>query len=535
MTSPLAETANTAGWLSRGARLRPDQLAIVSDKSGQKLSYAELDQWTDAMARGLRAHDIQNGRRVLVLVRAGIDLVGLTYALFKAGAVPVLIDPGMGQKMFLRCVEDIAPTAFIGIPMGHVIRLLFPQSFRSVTTVVTAGTRFFWGGPTLAGLAQTPGEPLMAKVTDSSEAAVLFTSGSTGPAKGVAYTHGMFNAQVRELRAIYDFRAGEVDCAAFPLFSLFDVAFLMTSVIPDLDPSKPGTCDPAKVARALQRHRCTTAFGSPAIWKRVAPWARKNDVQFPELKRILIAGAAVPPSLIRELHACLPNGDVGTPYGATESLPVANHWGRDILANTAAASEQGRGTCVGTPAPGIVVRILAISDDPIAVWSDDAVLPVGEIGEIAVSGDVVTHDYANRPEATAAAKIHGADASGAELIWHRMGDLGYLDDAGQLWFCGRKSERVETATGPLYTDCVEGKLAPLCAGRRIALVGLGIRGSERPAICVEGVSDVTITEALKKSGFISFFKPVFPVDVRHNAKIHRLQLKAWAETQTALE
>ena len=535
MTSPLAETANTAGWLRRGARLRPNQLAIVSDKTGQKLSYAELDQWTDAMARGLQAQGIKDGRRVLVLVRAGVDLVGLTYALFKAGAVPVLIDPGMGRAMFLRCVEDIAPTAFIGIPIGHVVRLLFPKSFRSVTTVVTAGTRFFWGGPTLAGLARTPGEPQMATVSDSSEAAVLFTSGSTGPAKGVSYTHGMFNAQVRELRQIYDFRAGEVDCAAFPLFSLFDVAFLMTSVIPDLDPSKPGSCDPAKVSRALLTHHCTTAFGSPAIWKRVAPWAQQNAVQFPELKRILIAGAAVPPPLIRALQDCLPNGDVGTPYGATESLPVANHWGRDILAKTAAASEQGLGTCVGTPAPGIVVRIVAINDAPIPDWSDVTELPAGEIGEIAVSGDVVTHEYANRAEATAAAKIRGVDASGAEAVWHRMGDLGYLDASGQLWFCGRKSERVETSTGPLYTDCVEGKLASRCGGRRIALVGLGVRGAERPAICVEGVSDQALAEALKNEGYSVFFRPAFPVDVRHNAKIHRLQLKAWAETQTALE
>ncbi len=533
MTAPLTHTANTAGWLTVGARRQPEQIAIIADKTGQRLTYRELDLQTDALARGLRSHGICDGARVLVLVRAGIDLVGLTYALFKAGAVPVLIDPGMGRRAFLGCVEQLAPTAFVGIPLGHVIRLLFPSSFRSVKTVVTAGTRLFWGGPTLDRLAQTPGEPQMARVGDDDEAAVLFTSGSTGPAKGVVYTHGMFNAQVRELGAIYDFQPGEIDLAAFPLFSLFDLAFGMTSVIPDLDPSKPGRCDPAKVAGALTRHKCTTAFGSPAIWRRVAPWASANGVAFPELRRVLIAGAAVPPTLIAELGKALPNGDVGTPYGATESLPVCNHWGHDILGTTAALSAAGRGTCVGTPAPGITIRILAVTDDAIPDWSQARVLPTGEIGEITVFGDVVTREYANRPEATRAAKIPEL-VDGKTLVWHRVGDLGYLDESGRLWFCGRKSERLETAAGPLYTDCVEGRLAARCEGRRIALVGLGPRGVERPAIVVEGARSPSIEASLRGEGFDVFFRAELPVDVRHNAKIHRLQLKAWAETQTGI-
>lgn len=511
-----------------------DQVAIIADRTGERLTYGELDRWTDGMARGLRGIGVENGRRTLVLVRAGVDLIGLTYALFKAGAVPVLIDPGMGRAAFLRCVEDIAPEAFVGIPLGHVIRLFFPRAFRSVKTVVTAGPRLFWGGATLKSLAKTPGEPQMARVGDDSEAAILFTSGSTGPAKGVVYTHGMFNAQVRELREIYDFRPGEVDLAAFPLFSLFDLAFGMTSVIPDLDPSRPGRCDPAKVARALRNHRCTTAFGSPAIWRRVAPWATSNGVQFPGLSRVLIAGAAVPPSLVAELQKCLPDGDVGTPYGATEALPIANQWGRDILSDTAAGSLAGKGTCVGKPAPGITLRIIAIDDAPITDLAAARVLGVGEIGEITVSGDVVTREYANRPAANTAAKLTSAGPDGATLTWHRVGDVGAIDELGRLWFCGRKSERVETAGGPLYTDCVEGSLAGVCGGRRIALVGLGPRGAERPAICVEGPEDSTIEAALRALDYVVLFRPDFPVDVRHNAKIHRLQLKAWAEAQTAL-
>lgn len=529
---------NVGLQLSRAAVRRPDADAIIApDGVGwRRLSFRELDEWTSRIADGLRQVGITKGTRTLLLVKAGVDLIGVTYGLFKAGAVPVLIDPGMGRAMFLRCVEQLAPEAFVGIPLGHVARLLNPRAFRSVKVHVTVGTRWLWGGESLAGLAaRGDASAPAADVGDADEAAVLFTSGSTGPAKGVVYTHGIFNAQVEELRSIYGFRPGEIDCAAFPLFSLFDNALEMTSVIPELDPSRPGTCDPAKVVRALTEHRCTTAFGSPAIWRRVAPWAREHHVQLPELRRILIAGASVPPPLIEALHGLMPDGEVGTPYGATESLPVAHLGGREILDDTRHGSARGAGTCVGRPAPGIRVAILPVTDEVVPTWDEGRVLPDGEVGEIVVKGPVVTRAYAALPEATAAAKIAEGDA-----VWHRVGDLGHIDPLGRLWFCGRKSERVETAAGTVYTDCVEGLLAPLAEGRRVALVGRGERGREEPVLWVEGPEDDALRAALlawrptepRPATLRHFeglrevrFQPQFPVDVRHNAKIHRGQLK----------
>ncbi len=520
---------NVARWLADAAVARPGSDAIIAPAGNgwRRLTFREVDTWTDALAAGFTAHGIGRGERTLLLVRAGVDLIAVTYALFKAGAVPVLIDPGMGRAGFLRCVAELAPSSFVGIPLGHVARLLNPTAFASVRRHVTVGTRWFWGGPTLDTLAAAgAGASGIVDCADTEEAAILFTSGSTGPAKGVLYTHGNFNAQVRALKASYAFAPGEVDCAAFPLFSLFDNALEMTSVIPDLDPSKPGTCDPAKVARALTEHRCTTAFGSPAIWRRVAPWAIEHGVQFPGLRRVLIAGASVPPSLISQLQQILPDGDVGTPYGATESLPVSTLFGREVIAETAALTIAGAGTCVGYPAPGITVRILAITDDPLPTMADARALPDGEVGEITVAGDVVTRSYARRPDADAAAKIVDG-----ERVWHRIGDLGYRDTKGRLWFCGRKTERLETAAGPLYTDRVEGRLAPLVPARRIALVGAGPRGQEVPVLVIEGPPDEALRAAMAAEGTVGRveFHPAFPVDVRHNAKINRIELKRWVE------
>jgi acyl-CoA synthetase (AMP-forming)/AMP-acid ligase II len=512
---------NIARHLPAAAAASPDGKAIVA--GGRTITFRDLDRLSDRYAHALAAAGIQRGERTLLMVRAGIDLIAATYAMLKAGVVPVLIDPGMGRAAFLRCVADLAPTAMVGIPLAHAIKVFFPGSFRSVTKGITVGRRWFWGGPTLAGLASNENPFPLAETADADEAAVLFTSGSTGPAKGVVYTHGMFEAQVIALLDTYGFRPGEVDLAAFPLFSLFDCALGMTSVIPELDPSRPGRCDPAKVVAAIRDNGCTTAFGSPAIWRRVAPWCIANDVRLPTLERVLIAGAPVPPSLIEALHQVI-GGDVQTPYGATESLPVANITGKELVADCAAATRAGAGTCVGRPAAHIELRIVAISDDPVPTWSDALVVPDGEVGEICVKGPVVTRTYANRPEATAAAKIADGDA-----VWHRLGDLGYRDPAGRIWFCGRKAERVRTTTGTLFTARVEGITD---GDRRTALVGVGTPGAQRPVLVVEGAEDPALATALRaKAPMVDavLFHPAFPVDVRHNAKIHRHTLAAWAE------
>jgi acyl-CoA synthetase (AMP-forming)/AMP-acid ligase II len=317
-----------------------------------------------------------------------------------------------------------------------------------------------------------------------------------------------------------------VDLAAFPLFSLFDAALGLTSVIPELDPSRPGTCDPAKIVDAIREHRATTAFGSPAIWRRVAPYCETHGLRLPGLKRILVAGAPVPPSLIRSLRGLLDaDADVHTPYGATEALPVSSQAGRDVVAETAAATARGEGSCVGRPAPGMDVRIIRIDDAPMPRWDESLVLPDGQVGEICVRGEVVTRGYHNLPEATAAAKIADGDR-----VWHRMGDLGRIDERGRLWYLGRKAERLETAAGPIFTDAVEGIANAHPRVGRSALVGVGPRGSQRPVLVVEGPEDPgLVTELMAATGVERvLFHPNFPVDVRHNAKIHRLTLAQWA-------
>ncbi len=550
-------SSNIARDLRQTARDNPGGTAIVAPGSlpsglpgsqvepepgsrWRRLSFAELDAYSDRIAAGLLRSGIRRGDRCLLMVRAGVELIAITFALFKAGIVPVLIDPGMGRANFLRSVERSKPTAFVGIPLAQFARVLFPAPFRSVTHPVTVGTRWLWGGHSFAKIIQDTPDFTMVDSAPDEVAAVLFTSGSTGPAKGVIYTHGMFDAQVQALKRVFDFQPGEVDLAAFPLFSLFDCALNMTSVIPDLDPAKPGKCNPAKVAEAARVWKCTSASGSPAIWRRVFPWCADQKTELPHMKRLMTFGAPIPPDLIEVARGVMPNGDVYTPYGATESLPVSCMRGADVLAETAEKTRNGAGTCVGRP--DLDVAIIGITDDSLATFADARILArlqpgghlegePGTIGEIAVAGPVVTETYDALPEATAGAKIREGNR-----IWHRMGDLAYLDATGRLWFCGRKAERLETANGPLYTDPVEGIFNAWPEISRCALVGPGARGAQRPVLVVEGPESAPLRTKILATGKVEevVFRAALPVDTRHNAKIHRLSLKAELESSKAL-
>jgi acyl-coenzyme A synthetase/AMP-(fatty) acid ligase len=376
-------------------------------------------------------------------------------------------------------------------------------------------------------------------------AAILFTSGSTGVAKGVVYTHAHFAAQVDTLRRLYDIRPGEVDLPTFPLFGLYGPALGLTSVLPEMDATRPALVDPARILNAVRHFGVTNLFGSPALIRRVGEYGVEQGVQLPTLRRVISAGAPVPAAVVARFCRMLPEGvQVFTPYGATEALPVASIGSAEILGETGKQSGVGGGVCVGRPVEGMTVRVIRISDEPIPTWSEKLEVPAGQIGEIVVRGPVVTASYYNRPQSTALAKIEDTQRGG---FWHRMGDLGYVDDRGRIWFCGRKSQRVITPAGTLFTIPCEGIFNTHPAVRRTALVGVVRKGEMIPVLCVErepGVagSNEQLRQELLELGAMYphtqaiqevLFHPAFPVDIRHNAKIFREKLAIWAAGKLA--
>lgn len=545
---------NIAATVDRMAEQKPYAQAIVyphgRDKNGRvsytHLTFKQLAETSGLIARGLERYGITRGMRAVLMVTPSLEFFALTFAMLRAGIVPVMIDPGIDRRSLKTCLAEAEPEAFIGIPKAHLARVLLGWARETIRLNVTVGRRGPWGGVTLEQIKALgedgAGYPTIQPEPDEM-AAILFTSGSTGIPKGAIYTHGNFVAQVEMIREIYQAEEGGTNLPTFPLFALFDPALGMRSMIPDMDATRPAEVDPRKIIEAVENFGVTHMFGSPALLNTVSRYGAQHGIKLPTLKRVLSAGAPVPADVMARFVEMLPPGaQVITPYGATETLPVSAVSSREILEETRFKTDEGAGVCIGKPVPPAEVHIIPISDEPITEWDDSLSLPQGEIGEITVKSPTVTPGYYNRDRQTQLAKINREDGG----IMHRMGDLGYFDAEGRLWFCGRKSHRVETGNGPLFTIPTEAVFNTHPAVYRTGLVGVQVNGRTRPVLCVELEKDARrsdrdqIVKELRELGSrrphtrvieTFLFHPKFPVDIRHNSKIFREKLRTWAQKE----
>ncbi|RZA19249.1 MAG: peptide synthase, partial [Lysobacteraceae bacterium] len=544
----MTEPCNIAAALPRLARERPGQAAIRCPGHGGRydsvLTYAQLDARSDAIAAGLATRGVVRRTRAVVMVRPTPEFFLLMFALFKAGAVPVLVDPGIDKRALKQCLDEAQPEAFIGIPLAMLAKAALGWA-KSARVRISTGKRAWMADATLAAVERAGAHagPQLAATQPDDIAALLFTSGSTGVPKGVVYRHRHFVAQIDMLRAAFGIEPGGIDLPTFPPFALFDPALGLTSIIPDMDPTRPARANPRKLHAAIKQFGVTQLFGSPALMRVLAD----HGEALPTVKRVTSAGAPVPPEVVAKMLALLPpDAQLWTPYGATECLPVAVIEGRELL-TLRERTETGNGTCVGHPVAPNDVRIIRIDDGELAGWDDALLVGAGQVGEITVAGPSATDAYFNRDGQTRLAKIRERLPAGGERVVHRMGDLGWFDGDGRLWFCGRKSQRVVVdASTTLCTEQVEPVFNTHPDVARTALVGVGPKGGQRPVLCVELARGVEaqwprierelrhlaegFVHTAKIEAFLRYPQP-FPVDIRHNAKIGREKLAAWAASR----
>ncbi|WP_330184930.1 AMP-binding protein [Nocardia sp. NBC_01503] len=587
------------------------------------LTYRELDAWSDTIAAHLAAAGVGRGTRTIVLVLPSPELYAIMLGLLKIGAVPVVIDPGMGLRKMLNCLRAADAQAFIGIPQAHAARVLFRQYFRDVRVKITVGPRWLWGGQTLqswgtpAAAARPVGNaahgasarlneliaalensrskggvsaakavataermrPIVSSrlrslrdtvvgargrceqvaggsavaVDDSALLAdrvpapadelllIAYTTGSTGPAKAVEMTHGNLSSMVDQVDAARGRIAPDTSLITLPLVGILDMLLGARCVLPPLVPSQVGSTDPAFVADAVNRFGVRTMFASPAVLIPLLRHLEQTGTKVPTLHSIYSGGAPVPDWCIAGLREVLAaDAEVHAGYGSTEALPMSTIESRELLGGLVERAHHGEGTCIGRPAENVRARLVAITDDPLPTWHDAQareaeLVSTRGIGELVVAGPNVSTRYYWPREANLAGKIADGDT-----VWHRTGDLAWIDEQGRIWFCGRKSQRVHTADGPMFSVQVEQVFNTLPGVVRTALVGVGDRGAQQPVLCVEAEpgTDTVLLAAQLRSRAVEFevtstvstflFHPKFPVDIRHNAKIGREQLAVWA-------
>jgi acyl-CoA synthetase (AMP-forming)/AMP-acid ligase II len=467
-----AAGANVVAILAEVARRVPARLALATEdhRSGrrQRASFAELWQRIDRASAGLRRLGLEPGERAIVMIPMSIDLYVVLLALLKLGAAAVFVDPWIGWRQIAAFAAFAAPRLYAGTPRSHLLRLLSGR-LRAIPLTVTASRRLgrLPAAHTLAELEQDEGDGRIAPAAADDPALITFTSGSSGEPKGANRTHGFLLAQHRALAAEFPACEDDVDMPMFPVFALHNLASGISSVVPAMDLRRVDQVDAGRMLAQMAVHGVTTCTASPPFFDRIAAALADNPRRRPALRRLLSGGAPVSDAQLAAWQRALPATEVRLVYGSTEAEPVAQ----------ITAAERGRlqaqlGFCVGRPGDQVQARVIRIHRGPVALgaggWAEWE-LARGEIGELVVTGDHVGKDYYRNPRAMAENKIVDRDGT----VWHRMGDTGWLDDAGRFWLAGRVHSTIFRAGQAVHPQLVEQAAQEASASiRRVAAVGL---------------------------------------------------------------
>ncbi|MEI8196375.1 MAG: AMP-binding protein, partial [Phycisphaerae bacterium] len=512
----------TAIWQEQIAA-RPDAPAIIDRCRGRDrvLTFAQLQQQAQQLARLL--HDdfgLNPGDPVLVLVPMAPELYIILLALFQLGLVALFLDPSAGRAHIERCCGMVAPKAFIAVGRGHLLRLVCP-ALRRIPHHLTTGPWLPATTPWQHIATRTPWNDRY-PATPQSPALITFTSGSTGLPKAAVRSHGFLLAQHQALAQAIHLEAGQVDLATLPIFTLANLASGVTTVIPDADLRRPGHVDPQRILAQCRRHYITRTVASPAFLEVLADACETDQSALPTLTEIYTGGAPVLPRLLERLHAMAPHAKVQAVYGSTEAEPIAHLALAEITADDQASMNAGRGLLAGTPVASIALRILRPQwGTPVPTLSTAAFetfcQPPEWPGEIVVAGAHVLAGY-----------LGGVGDEQTKFcvdgqVWHRTGDMGYLDHAGRLWLLGRCAACIHDARGALYPLAVETAVlqrhptvlrAALLAlnGQRVLVMQVR---SAAPADLPAQVQRQLAEACLDTVRIV----PLIPVDKRHNAKI----------------
>ncbi|MGO2068461.1 alpha/beta fold hydrolase [Glutamicibacter arilaitensis] len=526
------------------SRTEDQTTAVVDINPARSLSWAELGERVNALAAGLQQIGVKAGDRVNLLVPPGIELTTLIYACLRLGAVIVVADAGLGTKGMGRAIKGAGPSYLVGIDRALTGARLFgwPGIKIAAEDLPTAKRKLLGVAHTLPELYAAGGkasaqELAFEPANPDADAAVLFTSGSTGPAKGVVYTHRELAAMRDTLRETYNLKAGSALVAGFAPFALLGPALGATSVTPDMDVTAPRTLTAAALADAALAVDATTVFASPAALANVLETQDAlNPAQRETLEGVslmLSAGAPIPEHLLAKVQDLVPNARVHTPYGMTEALPVT-----DIDLPGIRAAGAGNGVCVGTAVAGATVAIAPI--DALGVAGDQPEYTPNATGEILVRAPHVKDRY-DRLWIT-------EQLSTSIPGWHRTGDVGHLDEAGRLWVEGRLGHVLCTSKGAITPVAAEHAVESVAGAGRAALVGVGPAGTQAAVVVMETVpparkpgpaaNDLArqVRAAVGATGTevaAVLVVPNLPTDIRHNSKIDRAALADWATATLA--
>ncbi len=507
VAEPAGPAASVDTIWARIAGGNPAAVAVSDAAADEVVSRREFESRVATYAAAFAARGVKAGDRIAVLVPPGVDLIGVVYACWRIGAVTVVADRGLGLRGLGAAVRSARVRHVVGPPQA----IAAARALRWAPGAHAVSLKSLHSAPKVGTLAEVvapqpePGDP----------AAVVFTSGATGPAKGVRYTFGQLCAQRDAVQAMYGITADDRFVAAFAPFAVFGPALGIATGFADMDVTSPSTLTAAALDDACRRVGATMVFASPAALANVARTASAPTPALATVRLVMSAGAPVPIETLRRVADLCPHAALHTPYGMTEVLPVAD------VSLVERSAVDGRGVCVGRPVPGCDVLVAAVDDT--------TPLPSVQTGEVLVSTPWMSSGYDRlwRTQHLARPVVDGR-------VWHRTGDVGHLDADGNLWIEGRVVHLIHTVDGPVSPVPVEVAAETVPGVVRAAAVGVGPVGVQQVVVVVEGERDgqaspeltAAVRAAVAPQAVAAVWTGALPVDIRHNAKIDRTALSA---------
>ena len=489
----------------------PDGDAIVEPAgkgTWRRVSWQMLHRKVELLARGLAGRGIARGDRVAVLITPGADLVAAVYACWRIGATVVVVDAALGVRGIRRALRSARPGHIIAIPKAvPVVKGLGAHVIpsRHLARIAAEGERL----------------PVPPHAHDEDEAIVVFTSGSTGPAKGVVYRHAQVQRTRDMLAGHYAITEDDALVAAFAPWAVLGPALGIPSVIPDMDVTRPATLTAKALGSAVRAVDGTLMWGSPAALRAVLMTrdGLPDGSALSSLRLVLGAGAPVSREILQGMKELCPQADVRTPYGMTEVLPVC-----DVSLDEILDAGDGPGVLVGAPIDGVDVRISSVDRDGLATGPlSDAPFIMGEVA-------VHAHHAKDRYDALWATQRRSSREPG----WHRTGDVGEIDEWGRLWIGGRLSHVITATSGPVAPVAIEQRVGGLAGVQQAAAVGVGPVGTQQVVVILQTDREVNlalIDEVRSVAGVqvaAVLARADLPVDIRHRSKVDRTALATWA-------
>ena len=501
------------------------------------ISFRELDEQSSYLAGYLKSRGMKKGDRAVVMLPTSLMLYIVITALIKLGVAIVFIDQWLGLKQIENSCKISKPKAFIGNIKANFLRL-YSKTFREVPIKLMIRKRGLAGLEYIKKLTRDT-----RKITEieqyqpDSPMIVRFTTGNTGVPKGVKRTYAYVCTQLEAMSDFWRIKENDIDMPTWPLNVLYNLVKGATTIVPLVSYGRANKVDPALLVRQIQDCNVTTASGSPFYWFRIIEYCKEKNIKLDNIRLIFIGGGPVSLKLIYSFPDVFPNAKAFIVYGSTEVFPLSWIDMQEIRECTGDLTRNGRGICVGRPHPGLSVKIIKPIDGPVKLGKDgwkNLEIQQGSIGEIIVSGPhVATQYYGDNGEIFLYNKI----VDNEKKIWHRMGDIGYLDEDGRIWLAGRKNNIYSLENKMFYPLMIECMIDTLPEISKSALVKFSHHNkNEIQALLVVEPANKKILKDRKSRVYLRnkiisicrsknfhidavVFMKKIPLDPRHNTKV----------------